>query len=201
MAIKYVSSKFGNNDNDGSTLKKAYLTVQYAIQHVPEGDFIHIYDGTYFEQNIVASIQIDIIGVGNVVFNGTIFNAFKSATSSFLRATNITFINYRYLSAIDTAASLTFTGCFILNCGNTSSYSVWNNITKSVISSNKDWLFKGTTIINNSTFYGTGVINFENTVGIDNNISINNIFVKTPISIDTNYICKCKFWHFIPLFF
>jgi len=108
--IYYVSSSSGDNKNDGSEANP-FASVRYAKNLLQAGDTLYIGEGFYTEGYIemvssgTEDAYINIIGVGNVVFDGTdADDTFKTKGHDYIRFMNLEINNARQAITINTGS-------------------------------------------------------------------------------------------------
>ena len=202
---KYISAKYGSSSNGGTSLKDSLLSVKASIA---TGDYIsYVYDGVYFEENIWINSFYQphtIIGMGRVIFDGTLFNYFtplihNNYYGAVLSFVNLTVQNYLAIGTANNAMVVAFDSCYIHNVGivteNPSSF----HFTRVILDSSKEmypWYSDCPAFINNCVITGTGVFNLYILYDLSLNDCVNNIWYKKPIVFSSLSACKVKFNHF-----
>ncbi|WP_298501047.1 Ig-like domain repeat protein [uncultured Methanobrevibacter sp.] len=88
----FVSQKYGNDDNNGSTRQSPVATIAKACQLARESENIIIMDGTYSESNITIDYNLIIKGEDDVKFTGNLPNTiFTLTNNSDFKISNIIF--------------------------------------------------------------------------------------------------------------
>jgi hypothetical protein len=207
MATKYVSAKFGNNANGGTSLKDSYQTIQKGITEAGGSGIVYVYDGKYLEQNLSFSNTQNIYCIGNVVFDGSIFSNLSTIGTipgRFLsKATIKNYVSINSSTSTSPIRAIGFQDCFIYECGLTD----YINLERTIIKTNKAFtileLFTpasaGAVIgKNNVSIYGTsGMLSLSANVSfIEANYAINWIIHSKPTTFLNINACKVKFWHF-----
>ena len=99
----YNVSKTGSNNADGSETAP-WASVKYAVSKLQAGDTLYIHEGVYAESASFlnsgrADASISVIGIGNVVFDGTGMrvygSAFDTKGNDYLKLQNISARNMR----------------------------------------------------------------------------------------------------------
>ena len=88
----YVSQKYGNNDNNGSTRQTPVATIAKACELAKVSGNIIIMDGTYSESGIIINNNLKIAGEDGVKFTGTLSDSiFTVSNNSDFKISNVLF--------------------------------------------------------------------------------------------------------------
>jgi hypothetical protein len=194
MATKYASAKYGSSSNGGTSFEDALLSARTAIAAGGNDSTTYVKDGKYIEENIVGT-RGHAIGIGNVVFDGAVFNYFSSAAGKAFYNFNIR--DYTYLSL--SATPPIFSGCYIHNVGQ-GNVNGTAKFGTSVINTNKTfYLYLGSTFeyCKDTAIYGTsGNLILSRVATVSANDNLNVIIHSKPTQFTHQELCKVNYWHF-----